>query len=131
MHDTLEDDVRRIVASMDGEQNEQEQEPLENRNSEQLHEETIHIHYFPDAIVILKEDAANQQEAAAVETTLAQTKQPPLFIAYATCLFYLLLILSCIAFQFYLVFNPPIVTVTILPRSQILTIEGTLQLGRV
>jgi hypothetical protein len=131
MHETLEEEVRRVIANMDNEQHSQEQDVPETTDQEQQPEETIHIHYFPDAIVILKEGEDNPQPDNVVETTLAQTKQPPVFIAYAICVFYLFLIFSCIAFQAYEILNPPIATVTIIPKSQTVTLSGTLQLGRV
>ncbi len=121
MTNNLEDEVQRIVAKMDNEgQNDQEQKP------EQI--DTIHIHYFPDAIVILKEE----EKAAQVIDSTPVTPQKISFIpAYAICSFYLFLILSCIAFQVFEILNPPIATVTIIPKSQAVTLTGTLQLGRV
>ncbi len=38
--------------------------------------------------------------------------------------------LSCIIFQLYILFNPPIATITIIPKSEQITLTGTLQLGR-
>ncbi len=131
MTNKLEDEVRRIVASMDNEQSNQEQEQPDTIEQEKEPAETIHIHYFPDAIVILKEDKDNAQPDNTVDTTLAQTKQPSVFIAYTVGIFYLFLIFSCIAVQFYIILNPPIATVTIIPKSQSVTLTGTLQLGRV
>jgi hypothetical protein len=132
MHDTLEDEVKRILASMESEEpNGQEQDIPGTSEQETQPDETIHIHYFPDAIVILKEDKDSPQTDNAVETTLAQAKKPPVFIAYAICVFYLLLILSCIAYQVYEILNPPIATITIVPITQTVTLTGTLQLGRV
>jgi hypothetical protein len=131
MHETLEDEVQRIVNSMHNEeQNRQEQETPGNTEQEPEPAETIHIHYFPDAIVILKEENNKVQPDNAIETTLAKPRKPPVLIAYATGIFYLFLILSCIAFQFYCMFNPPIATITIVPKSQTVTLTGTLQLGR-
>ncbi len=130
MHETLEDQIRHIVASMDNEE-QNSQEPQETTKQDTQPDETIHIHYFPDAIVIVKEDTDNPQTDDAVETTLAQTKQQPVYVAYVICSFYLFLIFSCIAFQVYCIFNPPIVTITLVPRSLALTTTGSLQLGRV
>jgi hypothetical protein len=131
MTSSLEDEIQRIVASMENEdQTSQEREPQETTEQEQQPEETIHIHYFPDAIVILKEDGDIAQQSDTIETTLVAPKKPPFFIAYAICSFYLFLILSCIAFQVYVLLNPPIATVTIIPKSQTVTLTGTLQLGR-
>src|SRR5439155_19945851 len=50
--------------------------------------------------------------------------------AYVICLLFLFIIISSITFQAYLIFNPPIATVTIIPKSQTVTLTGTLQLGR-
>lgn len=120
---------------MGSEQHHQEQETLGNEASEQLREETIHIHYYPDAIVMVKGDEDITQEA--IETTLAsEMKQPAVeqepvdLPVIGTCLFGLLLVLSCIAFQVYLLFHPPTTTVTIIPTSQTVTLSGTLQVGR-
>lgn len=124
MHETFADQ-----ASMDSEeQNNQEQEIP--GTSEQIIEpaETIHIHYFPDAIVIVKEDGDTAQQDNTVETTLAQTKKPSVFIAYTICLCYLFLILSCIAFQVYCLFNPPGATISILTTQTHLTTHATLTL---
>jgi hypothetical protein len=138
MTKSLEEEVRRVIANMDNEQN--SQEPRQTRQeqdvpgtTEQDKEpaDTIHIHYFPDAIVIHKEGEETPQPDNVVEATLVKPKQPPVYIAYAICSFYLFLILSCIAFQVYEILNPPIATVTIIPKSQIVTLTGTLQLGRV
>ncbi|HYT42690.1 MAG TPA: baseplate J/gp47 family protein, partial [Methylomirabilota bacterium] len=112
------------------EQNSQEQQTPGATEQELEPIDTIHIHYFPDAIVILKEDAETPQQSNVVDSTLFQTKQPPLFIAYAICSFYLFLIFSCIAFQFYMILNPPIATVTIIPKMKTVSLAGTLQLGR-
>src|SRR5207248_7333229 len=38
--------------------------------------------------------------------------------------------LSCITFQVYEILNPPIATITIIPKSQQVILNGTLQLGR-
>jgi len=131
MTSSLEDEVRRVLASMESEEpNEKEQERPGTTERETEPEETIHIHYFPDAIVILKEGEETPQPHHVVETTLAQTKKPPVFIGYAICALYLFLILSCIAFQEYEILNPPIATVTIIPKSQTVSLTGTLQLGR-
>src|ERR1700693_5465476 len=108
MTSSLEDEIQRIVASMDNEeQNNQEQQAQGATEQEQNPDETIHIHYFPDAIVILKEDENTAPQGDTIDTTLVKPKQPPVFIAYTTVLFYLFLIFSCIAFQFFCIFNPP------------------------
>jgi len=128
-HSNLEEEVNRIVATMDEQHNGQEQKQPGTSEQETEPEETIHIHYFPDAIVILKEEA--QEPAQVVESTAVTPQNISFMPAYAICSFYILLIISTIAFQLYLIFNPPIATVTIIPRSHTVTLTGTLQLGRV
>jgi hypothetical protein len=128
MTNTLEDEVRRIIANMDNEQHSQEQEQPDTTEQEQEPEETIHIHYFPDAIVMLKEDADTAQVVDSVPVIPQNISFLP---AYAICVLYLFLIFSCIAFQVYEILNPPLATVTIIPKSQTVTLTGTLQIGRV
>src|SRR5438046_1697242 len=116
MHETLEEEIRRVLAGMDNQDNQEPETQIpETIKQETEPDETIHIHYFPDAIVILKEE--EPEDTTVVETTLAQTNTTPVFVGYAVCSFYLFLILSCIAFQLYLILNPPIATVTIIPKS--------------
>ena len=131
MHDKLADHVRRIVANMDERHNDQEQDIAGVIEQDTQPEETIHIHYFPDAIVIVKEENDNPQHDNTVESTLAHPKKPPVFMAYAICLMYLFLIVSCIAFQLYCIVNPPIATVTIVPKTKTINLTGIMQLGRV
>jgi hypothetical protein len=127
MTNRLEDEVQHIVASLDNEQNSQEQEEPETTGQEKEPAETIHIHFFPDAIVIVKEEAETQ----VVDSTPAIPQKTSLLPAYAVCSLYLLLIVSTLVFQLYWLFNPPIATITIQPKTQTVTLTGTLQLGRV
>jgi hypothetical protein len=132
MHETIEDAVTRSITSRDEQQTGQEEQETPGTSGQETQpDETIHIHYFPDAIVILKEENGAAQEDDIIEATLVETKQPPVFIAYTACAFYLFLVLSCIAFQVYEILNPPIATVTIIPKSQTVTLTGTVRFGRV
>lgn len=71
---------------------------------------------------------------ATIETTLTPQKTKtteafdPGFIV--TGLFFVSLALSCIALQIFLFLHPPIATVTIIPKVRLVTLSGTLQLGR-
>ncbi len=65
MTNSLEDELQRFATSMDDQQNSQQQNTLEIHEQETQPEETIHIHYFPDAIVILKEE----DQAQVVDST--------------------------------------------------------------
>jgi len=88
-------------------------------------QETIHVYF-------VREQAAAQNEVRIRESIPPGSPQKnPDLPAYAALLFGIFLPLSCLAFQLYLVFNPPTVTVTLVPRSQTVSLSGTLQLGRV
>ncbi len=122
--------------------------PLEGETGE-----TIHIHYFPDAIVILREGEEDTQEENVIDGTVAGTaitegtteqKQTPeqkteplrngkeqTRLAILSVSLNSFLILSCLLLQMYLLLNPPTATVTLMPKSQQVTLKGTLQLGRV
>src|SRR6266487_6847208 len=113
-HSNLEEEVNRIVATMDEQHNGQEQKQPGTSEQEAQPEETIHIHYFPDAIVILKEE----EHAQVVDSAPFTPQKISVMPAYAICLFYLLLIFSTLAFQLYCIVNPTIATITIIPRSQ-------------
>jgi VCBS repeat-containing protein len=73
--------------------------------------------------------AATHIDSAPVPVTPKLTKIS-LLPAYAICSLFLILIFSTIAFQMYCLFNPPIATITIFPTSQTMTLNATLQLGR-
>jgi len=64
-----------------------------------------------------------------VDATPQHTPPSSLFPA-AAVIFCLILPLSSILFQVYLIFHPPIATVTIIPEAKQLTLNGTVQLGR-
>lgn len=125
MTNRLEDKVQRLVVNTDEQQNSQQQDILETTGQETQAKETIHIHYFPDAIVILKEEETQVVDSAPVVPQKISCKP-----AYAIGFLYLLLIVSTLAFQLYCMFNPPTATVTIIPQSQHVSLTGTLQLGR-
>jgi hypothetical protein len=120
--------------------------PLEGKTGE-----TIHIHYFPDAIVILREGEEDTQEENVIDSTVTGTttteghteqtleqEAVPLLngkeqtrLAILTGSLNICLILSCLLLQVYLLLNPPTATVTLIPKSQQVTLPGTLQLGRI
>ena len=127
MTNRLEDEIQRMVVDMDQQRNGQEQDIPEITEQETQPIDTVHIHYFPDAIVILNEQENTTQ---VVDSAPATSQKISLLPAYAMCVFYLFLIFSCIAFQVYCIFNPPIATITIIPKTQTTTLTGTLQLGR-
>jgi hypothetical protein len=105
-------------------QEEPQQRHTEQRAEEDI-QETIHVYF-------VREQAAPQKDGRVIESTPPISPQRKSDLpAYTTILFFLFLPLFCLAFQLYLVFNPPTATVTLVPRSQIVASTGTLQLGRV
>src|SRR5258708_2648798 len=122
----LEDDMHRILAKSD-EQNTDDLEPEQgiHAGDEPAPLQDIYVY-----IVREHDDEAPGQpeDGGVIETTLAPKK--PSLLAIATCIFALLLPLASIAFQLYLAFHPFIATITILPKSQQVTLSETLQLGR-
>jgi VCBS repeat-containing protein len=129
----LEDELWRMVARMDNEQHNQEQD--KPGTTEQEPELEPHTQTPPDElqdiyVLIVREREAEKEEAQVVESTLGLPQQPSMLPAYAICCLYLLLVVSTLAFQLSCLFNPPIATVTIIPKAQTVTVTGTLQLGR-
>ena len=120
MTNSLEDALQHITVNM-------ENEEQQSQEQETQPEQTIHIHYFPDAIVILKED---EQSTQVVDSTPVPPQNVSFLPAYTIGFLYLLLIVSTIAFQLYLLLNPPIATVTLIPQSQTVTLHATLRIGR-
>src|SRR5690348_4511851 len=122
MTSNLDDQVRHMVASMD----EREQ-----------HEPEIYIELpHPDEIQDIYVLIVREQDEAPEQTPVAaSTPVPPQKIsflpAYALCGLYLMCILATLAFQLSCIVNPPLATVTIIPKSQTVTLAGSLQLGRV
>jgi hypothetical protein len=124
MTNNLDDEIRAIVASMDNQEKEQDQynQP-----------EDIQDIY----VLIVREHEADQTQI--VDSTPLVPIQPvPITIEYGSFLsiylfvcLSLFLILATLTFQLYCIHNPLIATVTILPKSQQITLSGTMQLGRV
>ena len=127
MTNSLEDELQRFAASMNDQQNSQQQNTPEIPEQETQPEETIHIHYFPDAIVILKEE----DQAQVVDSTPVLPQKTSFLPSYAVWALYLFCILAYIAVVLYCIMNPLTATVTIMPKSQTVTLSGMLQLGRV
>lgn len=124
MTNRLEENVQRIVASMDAQHNGQKQDIPGTTEQETEQAETIHIHYYPDAIVILKEE----QEADIIDAIPVppELKRASLLPAYVALVMYLFLILSTFAFQLYVACNPPSATIYILTTQTPITIQTTL-----
>jgi hypothetical protein len=128
----LEDELWRMVARMDNEQHNQEQD-LPGTSEQEPEPETNT--QTPDEIqdvyvLILRVREVEEEPAQVVESTLVPPQQPSMLPAYAISCCYLLLVVCSLAFQLFWLFNPPFVTVTIIPKTQTVTLTGTLQLGR-
>ncbi|HEY6409291.1 MAG TPA: hypothetical protein VIY29_17665, partial [Ktedonobacteraceae bacterium] len=137
MKKTLEQEIQRVVASME-EQHEPETEtetPEENEPEAQLpgQEDPSEIQ---DIYVLVVRERAEPEETPEhiVETTLTPQKtrtteafDPGLMVAGT---FFVCLALACLALQVFLLLNPPIATVTIVPITKLVTLNGTLHLGR-
>ena len=121
MTNNLEDDRRALVAGIDN------QESQDNTQSPQDAIQDVYV-------LIVREQAEEQTQIVDnIPTQPAPvTRQQDSFLsAYAFVCCSLLLIASTLAFQVYCVLNPLLATVTLIPRSQQVTISGTMQLGRV
>jgi Baseplate J-like protein len=106
-----EDQVQDMFPSLENKHRENVQETPE-AGLQQSQTATIHIHYFKDGIVILKEE----EQAQVVDSRQEVSRKTSLLPAYIFCGCYMLLIVA---------------TVTIIPASQTQTLSGRLQLGRV
>jgi hypothetical protein len=122
----IQEEVNRILESMDNQNEQDDQKPTPPSPPERT-EPIEDIYVF----IVRETDEAEPdqpEDTEVIETTLVQQKSSLLLIA--VCFFALLLPISSIAFQLYLAFHPFIATITILPKSQQVTLSGTLQLGR-
>jgi hypothetical protein len=113
MTNDLEDELQRFVARM------------ENQENPQTPPEAIQDIY----VLIVREQEEDQTQI--VDSTPVPPQHVSFLPAYAICCFYFLLILSTLVFQCYCILNPLVATITIIPRSQQVTLSGTFQLGRV
>ena len=129
----LKGDIEQFLQSLHGQESAeheaetpQEEPPQPNTQpgTDEDIQETIHVYF-------VREPREQQKDGRVIESTPpTKPQQNPDPAAYTALLFGLFLPLSCLAFQLYLVFNPPTATVTLVPRSQTVTLSATLQLGR-
>ena len=118
----IEEQVQELLVGMD-ERSEQEHEPGNPGNEGTEEIQDIYV-------LIVREREGEGDQAQVVDSTLVLPQKISFLPAYAFCGLYLLLIVSTLAFQLYSIVNPPIATVTIVPKSQAVTLTGTFQLGR-
>ncbi len=94
--------------------------------------ETIHVYPVEGGGILLTRTPIEEDED--LDTTplpTRSTNQPTANAAIGVWFFGLFVILSCLMFQFYVLFNPLTVTVTLAAESQQIALHGPLQLGRV
>ncbi len=120
--DTSEKHAQSIRVRMDNQEN---QEPEPDIQTPPREIQDIYV-----LIVREREEAAYTQVVESIPSP-GTPQQDSFLSTYVFVGFSLLLIVSTLAFQFFCLFNPPIATVTIIPKSQTVTMTGIVQLGRV
>jgi len=91
--------------------------------------EIIHVYPVAGGGVLFTRTPIEDEDTEPIYTQPPKNVLDPVVIGV---LFLSVLIpLSCIIFQLYIFFNPPIATIIIIPKSQQVTVTGTLQLGRI
>jgi hypothetical protein len=115
---TMKEPVQRIIIPTDIQEN---QEPDRETPADEIQDVYL---------LIVRERIEEREPVRIIESTPARTHRTSCLPAYMFCGLYMLCILSCIAFQVSVILNPLIATVTIVPKSQTVTLTGTMQLGR-
>jgi hypothetical protein len=124
MHNpTLDEDVKRILARMDntGSEEPNDTKPLTERQEPEEYD----VYIEPDRITVVKRPEPQVQVIEAVKPPQPQPYFAYVAVTLSSLLLSYLVIAACIT-----VFFPPVVTVTIIPESHVLTLTGTVQLGR-
>jgi hypothetical protein len=121
---TFEQEFNRILAKFDAENGKEDSKPLPEEEPEEFD-----VYVEPDRITVIKRPDP-QPQTQIIESAPVTIQKTSLFPAYAVCLFYLFLIICTLLFQVYALLNPPIATITIIPKTKTVTFSGTLQLGR-
>ena len=123
MTNHIEDEIRALVANMDNQESQD--------NPQTPHEEIQDVY----VLIVREQEEDHTQIVDSTPTVTTQpapvTMQQDSFLStYVFVCCSLFLILSTLTFQLFCIVNPPIATITILPKSQQVTLSGTLQLGR-
>ena len=138
MKNTIEQEIQRVLANLDG-QDEQKQGPGAETPDEKEPEAPIPGQdetQIQDIYMLVVREREEPEEplAGAVEATPtpknANSRKPLDTLAIAASIFFACLLLSFIALQIFLALNPPIATITIIPKSQQISLRVALQLGR-
>ena len=126
------EEVNKLLAGLDDETKEM-QEPERNRPpTPEIHRE-IHYIFVREAEDEDTLDFVVDSDISELDTEPFATKpqpEPASNAAIGVWLLGLLLPLFCIAVQLYFIINPYTITVTMYTRSQHVSLQGTLQLGR-
>ncbi len=121
------EEVQKLLATIDEpEKNDQEQQPPDT--SQPLQE--IDVYIEEDRITFIPKKPPQEQVIESTPVTPTPQKQSYRHI-YALSFVYIFFLLAILMLQIWLVFHPPIATITLVAKSQTLTLTGTLQLGRV
>lgn len=117
-HDTLEKHVRSIMVATDNPENQEQ-------NIETPPDGIQDVYVF-----IVREREEAEDATFTVESIPLHSQKTSLLPAYTICGIYIMCILAICAFQVYCLLNPPVATITIIPKIQHVTLSGTMQLGR-
>jgi hypothetical protein len=132
------DEIRAVLAGME---NQGSQEPRQTRQEQQTPPDEIQDIY----VLIVREHEGEEEDQANVidsepppatsqvdrDTAIPKVSVRPFdYVTLGIVLICCLPMLASIVLQVYLLQNPAIATVTIIPKSQQLTLNGTLQIGR-
>src|SRR2546427_11306912 len=113
MSSNLEDEIRAIVAGMDNQENEEQQTPADD---------------IQDIYVLIVRETDTEDQSNSIEsepvTPPVSAKQAFDYMTLGIVLICCIPMLASIVLQVYLLQNPPIATVTIIPKSQQLTLNG-------
>jgi Baseplate J-like protein len=135
-------EVQELLVHLENDGNNEDKQPFDTNTPE--HEIDVYIEEFAeeDRITLIRKKPygtpvtrqEEESELSDLDTAPLPTKPTPQSASNAAIgvwFFGLFVILFCLMFQFYLLFNPYTVTVTLYTRSQHESLQGTLQLGRV
>ena len=123
MTNHLEDEIRALVANMNNQESQDTTQPPQND--------------IQDVYVLIVREQEEDHTQVVESKPLVPTDPAPVTLqhdsflsAYVFVCCSLFLILSTLVFQLYCIINPLVATITIIPKSQEVTLTGTLQVGR-
>ena len=133
MNEDIQDDVQLVMQHIYNE--------ASGTHGNESEEEIIHVHHFPDAqlielpdgtVIFKKSESTTSTNIPIVESEPhdSPATQPFPYLMLGIVLLCCIPMLASMMLQVYVLQNPPIATLTIFPKSQQVTLTGTLQLGR-